>query len=500
MLASVVILGSLVLPVGTAQDPRSAPELTAAQKREKRIAALIEEVEAQAASEAPQLAIDTLLRLSQRVRSRDRAKAVSLLQLAKEKAAALRSEFARGNFLSLVGQQMAELDPVQAEEICKAIPAHREPEYESDPRTACWVTRIEKEAGSEVRLEASQRAFSQRAFATRRHAETLAQLQKNSLEEANAFVSSYLAAFPARDASPGEIRGLLDLLRAAGPEQPQLSRQGLELALALVERNDFPEPKQPAVFRTQYASTTIETKTTQETLALQVADLAWLIAPDLLESHTSSLGKWRDVVSSGDWQRRRITRTRASTANLDPSMQRALGLSGMNLPNLDGLDHATLENLLTSSQDPRVRMVLRIQLLNESTPGSAEAKKLIRELRESLAETPNSSPLKLMAVYLLFDEALDRRAFVQAAEYGKLLSECFEASLSCDSADCEDAAVDMEPGDLIWLFLSHMRAREHSPAALGVAHRSVDARQRLVELEALLKEREGRTAPNGERP
>lgn len=483
-LSFIPLLAALAVAAGP-QD-RSANEPTPEERRQQRIRQLIDEIELRASVESPQLAISTYLRAASMLRASRTERALTMLEAAKVRLGGFSSERAKASFQSLVGQEFADLDPAQAEELCLAIPPEKTTLFESDPKSACWSKRISKENNLDVRMEASLRALADGAYSTSVHAGTVASLQKKDPEKAAEFLSAYLRGFQEKTAGLSELRGLVGVLRAVGPDQQALAREGLETAVRSIEREDFPEPKEPLRFEARIDGRTIKTSGAGDTLAFQLADLAWMLAPDLLESHPESLGKWKSTVSSGDWQRRRVTRFRESNESYDAGIRKMLGLEDLQVPDLDRVNSKEAEALLGTLTDPNARALVLLQLLTES--GKAEDRtRLIGEIHKAIEKMPDDSRSKLFALFFLFDESLVRNDFQAAAEYGKQMVQAFNLTLNCSKPACEEASIDFQPGDLLFEFAEYVHGRGVAPASVGVSHVSVEARLKLLELKELLE-------------
>lgn len=479
-------MASAVLLSG--QDTRSGPELTPTERREKRIEALIEEVAIIAAAEPPQLAVDSYIRIAKTIRRTHPEKAVTLLESAKERLGALHSDAARASLTSLLGQFWSEISGDEAEELCKSIPKGLAGEFESDPKSACWATRIARENRTSARAEASLRAVADGAYSTTQHATTITQLQKADPEAAAAFFSAYLAGFPERSAGLPELKGLIHFLRAAGPDQPSLSRQAVEMGVRAIERKDFPEPKQPLWFEARIDGRTIKTSGARDSLAFQFADLAWLIAPDLFESHADSLGKWKTEVSGGDWQRRRVTRFRESSQIIDAGVRRALGIEDMEAIDLDALSPEQTKSALDVVRNPTTRLMILLQMLTGNDSPPEERARIVKGMTATISKMPANNRLRLFALYFLFDDAYRRGAFQSVTEFGKLMTAGFDATLGCPEASCEIAAVEMEAGELVSNFADYLDGKDLTASGAGVLHPSLQLREDLIELGRLIEE------------
>lgn len=485
--AFLLLVCACLLP---AQEPesRSGEEPTPEAKREKRIAALIQEVESLAGAEPPQIAIDSLIRAAKTVRPRGREKSLAFLQTAKERLAGFHSESARASFASQLGQYWSELDPVGSEEVCQSIPRGVAEEFESDPKSACWATRITRETKPAARAEASMRALADGAYSTAQHATTFTQLQKADPEAAAAFFSSYLAGFPEKSAGLPELKGLVLLLRAAGGDQPALSRQALELALRSIERKEFPEPKRPLQFEARIDGRTIRTSGARDSLAFQLADLAWMIAPDLLESHSNSLGKWKQEVSSGDWQRRRITRFREVEPGFDASLMETFGVGPVDPSVMEVSSFESAKPVLASTNRPEVRLLVLTQLLVEGKLSAKERAAAVGDIKSTLETVPVRNRLRIMVLFFLIDDALRTNELQSLQDYGGQLAAGFDATLGCPDAECEVAAAALSGGELASDFVDYLRRSDLEPAALGMTHPSLTLRMRLLEIRSILED------------
>lgn len=481
---------SLVVWLGVfsalAQDPRSAADSPEAARR-KRIAALLETIETTAATEPPQIGVDTWIRAAEAVAAWDPALAREFAGKAVESAGALKTAAARDTFLSLAGQALVKLDPEGAEEVCRKIPQRPAAILESDAKSACWAARIAREPPG-AKQAVLERALEDRAYGTSQHAQVMSRLIRTDPESAALLYGRYVALFPRKDANGPELRALLAVVAAAGPEQMGLSRQALEMAIQRVGEEDFPEPTGIPGYRINLGSqAAVETGTLKEALTLVIADLAWLLAPDLLKTHQELLGRWRERVAGGDWQRRSRTRIRERDGGLDAVFYSAFGAADLSSLRLDHLKEAELRALLPGLRDARARVLVHGRLFELAQVDPKRLAKAREKYRESLKELPDSSRLKMLSYFLLFDEALTSDNLDAAVKLAPGLLASFEASLGCASEDCERAAAENLPGELAWDFVQYLEGKGKTPSDVGLSARTLDVRAALVELRALLR-------------
>ncbi len=255
-----------------------------------------------------------------------------------------------------------------------------------------------------------------------------------------------------------------------------------------VERKDFPEPKQTIQFESRLEGRSVKTSGARESLSFQLADLAWVLAPDLLESHPESLGKWKADVSSGDWQRRRITRFREVEPSLDAGLRKVLGVGEIPGTPADYENPQAARKLLASVTDPSTRLLIQTQILAEGNVPEDERPDFVKEVLATMAKTPPRSRLRPLVLFLLIDNSLDREDQQTAAEFAKQLAAAFDACMGCSELECEESAVILQPGELTSEFLSYLERRKLEPSALGLGHPTVTLRLRLMELGRLLEE------------
>lgn len=453
-----------------------------------RLEKLIGEIESLAAAEPPLIGIHAQIEAGRVLRSAARERAARLLRDAANRALQLRDATARGALIPRVVKQYAEVDAEGAEPVCMTLP-RRAAESAEDLLADCYGELIGGLKDRGARLEAARRGLAAGAFDTPAYAALLEQAREEQPEAAGVLLAAVVDGIPA-DANASEIRLLLRILRLHGAGEPALARRGLEKAYEAVRSRRSGSMAREADFEHEVGGRKVETSTVRDALLFQIAGLAEHFAPDLLADRRSPLRQWREEVAGIDaaaWGKYRM-REKADAGRKDEELE--LGEPRIQLPEIQGMRPDDVVSLARRQKDPRVKVELLLDMLDEAKDLSGQRRVSIAW--EALQETAkmNYKPMRLVA-----QSMLTRRLYLwgepQKAGVGaQMLAETFDRMFNCAAGGCETLSnPDELPGEVVQSFAEYLKENRIEPEELGLSHRSLRLYWLILELEEELKEK-----------
>jgi len=464
--------------VVTAQEP---PKPSEDGEGQKRILALIEEITTLAASEPPILGIDTQLDAAEVVRERYAALARRFVEDAISRAQPLADPPTRSRFLLRSIRVLATLDLNAAEQAVLLYAGQNGgAEFLKDGWQQVLNVALQKSSWEE-QTAAMRRALAAGAFAVFEHRTLLERARDKHRDEVGSLFASILQGFPAKP-DEADIRFLVRLVRLAGETDIALTRQALETALKAVKDHQFGK-RENVKLRYEIAGKNQDMKSVREALLFQIAAAAKVVGPDLFDTYQKDLGHWLKQVESLEWKdvadMREQDLGESGKKKDDEEDTTDLDVFGENRSLAAAIDYARAQ------KTPLRKFAALMEVLDRDDLPLPRKMALAQEAIDvSIKVKPGDERLigQAMLTRMLHELGDLPRAGVAA----QLLAESYRLVCRCEDASCDSIKGRDECAENVQAFAEYLRDNKIDPQSIGLHHRSLEVRLKILDLQELL--------------
>jgi hypothetical protein len=259
----------------------------AATKWDKRVEKAAGAVRVRAARAHSTLAVDTVLRAAELLRS-------THPQLARQFALTAADLLKKSNDTGYPNVRLAEtlmaIDPVEGERVARTLPSQT---WVYSGLTTYWVKKEQWGRAADLVREAWRKGLY-----LDNTSYVLGKMKDKRPAEASLLFRDMVALFPEK-ATLEPANALLRCTAELVTQDPAAARLGLERLLAAVSQENFnSEEKQEMISSFRLGEKTIEAADTRESFVLPIGIYLHSLAPDAYRKHEALFAKWRDEIAA----------------------------------------------------------------------------------------------------------------------------------------------------------------------------------------------------------